>query len=210
MRYRLPIMIFNLLFLAGCAGYQFRTTDNPFARYNIKHLSVPTFVNQSSIGNVSKYFDQKFLLFLSDFKGLKVTGGESDSSDGILIGVITSQRNIQNAAANNSYLFTQGEELEASIGSRSKFYVPKSTKISLVLRLVLIKKNREFEGENTVIFDRSYPLGGSFGRIISETGSSDSQGVVNYTKNRYNKYITIDQMSEQAVLKFRDLIVNVF
>lgn len=210
MKYRLPILIFILLSLAGCSGYQFRTANNPFERYDIKHLSVPSFVNQSSIGNVSPYFDQKFLLFLSKFNGLKVSSGENESSDGILIGVITSNRNIQNVARTNSYLFTQGEELESSIGSRSKFYVPKSTVISLNLRLTLIKKNPAFKGENRVIFSRDIPLNGSFGRIISETSNSDSQGTVNYTKNRYNKYVTIDQMSDTAVQQFRDLVINVF
>lgn len=207
---RLPILIFILNLASGCSGYQFRSANNPFAKYDIKHLSVPTFINQSSIGNASSYFDQKFFLFLSKFNGLKVSSGENESSDGILIGVISSNRTTQNVARTNSYLFTQGQELESSIGGRSKFYVPKSTNITLNLSLTLIKKNPSRDGKGVILFSRNIPLSGSFGRIISETVNSDSQGTVNYTKNRYNKYITIEQMSDAAVQQFRDLVINVF
>lgn len=207
---KMPSIIFLMLALVSCSGYQFRSSQNPLARYDIKHISVPTFVNQSSLTNVSKYFSQRFLLFFSEFDGLKVSPGDVQSSDAVLLGFISSPRNIQNTTQVTSNLFTQGDELEASIGNRSKFYVPKATKVTLFLRLVLVKRRPSFKGESVVIFDRTFPLGGSFGRVISETTFDDSQGLLNYTKNRYSLYATIEEMSNVAVQRFRDLIINVF
>lgn len=206
----MPTIILLTLLLGGCSGYKFRASQNPFKRYDIEHLSVPTFVNQSSLTNVSKYFSQKFLIFLSEFDGLKVSPGENDSSDAVLLGFISSPRNVQDTTQATANLFTQGDELEGSIGNRAKFYVPKSTKVTLSLRLVLVKRNRSFKGENVVVFDRSFPLTGAFGRVISETSTNDSQGLLNYTKNRYNLYATLDELSNVAVQRFRDLIINVF
>lgn len=211
MRIILLVCLFTIS-ITGCSGYKFKNSDNPFEQYNIRHLSVPMFVNHSNLVNVSTQFSNKFLMFLTEFKGLHVTSGESDKSDAILLGIVESPRNLQETTRVNSTLFTQ-EDLETSIGNRSKLYVPKSTAVTIYLRLILIKKHSKSAEENnirTVIFDQRFPLKDSFGRIIAETATDNSPGLVNFTKNRKNLYSTIDILSDEAVDKFRDLIINVF
>ena len=199
---------FLALFLFSCAGYRVQPGNNPFAQYNIERLSVPMFVNKTTIAGISGTFTSKFVLFLSRFSGLSVTSGESDSSDAELLGILESPVSLRETVAVDSSQFTT-EALEESIGGRAKLYVPRSSRLNLVLRLMLIRRSNA-DGMKKVVFDRRFNLTMRFGRIIADTINSDSGGTVNYTKNRTSLYDTVDQLAQVSVNRFRDLIINVF
>ncbi|MGB0454524.1 MAG: hypothetical protein ACPGJV_12525 [Bacteriovoracaceae bacterium] len=202
------LIIAQSLLLSACAGYQFKDSDNPLRQFEIEHLTIPMFVNKSSLPKVGPIFTKDFIHFFSEFSDLKVSAGEKDSSDGILLGIVGSKKSIDETVKQTSLEFTE-TQLKDSIGSRNQFYVPNSNNVNLQLRVILLKK---IDGDKIkkVVFDRVIELNKDFKINLGETTSEDSEGLTNFTENRYNMYQAIELMSESAVDELRDLIINVF
>lgn len=215
-------IIFILIATSSCAGYHFTDNRNPFAKYGIKSVSVPVFVNRSILKFATGPITREFIETLSDFSGLRVEVGENMESDAILIGILDSAEKKRDVFKSSGELFTGGS-LKKSIGKRQQFYLPRSTSYSASLRLVLIKKAvksdlklakskfAQFMNNNPkVIFNEVISVSSSYSHALSGDKGPDSGNVVNYTKTDRLYLNSLNSMAESAANNFRELIVNAF
>ncbi len=223
--YRLILFICLILFFASCAGYKIRKNSNPFKKYGISSVSVPVFLNNSVISNISLPFTKEILFLLNQFQGLDVKVGEDLSADSILIGVIKSRRNRNSTIKNKSPQQYLGHDdlLKQSIGNRKAYYVPATTEVTLYLDLVLIKDpSREIikisqtdllkhlHGAPRIVIDEEIKVTGSFSRELGGNLSVDASGVVNFTKNKKLIDKAVENLAISAAASFRELVLNAF
>lgn len=214
--------IFILFLLTCCSGYRVRDNGNPFARFGIHSVAIPMFVNHSGLPNVSSPLTKEITLMLSRFTKLKIYPGEYEDADAVLVGMITSNQYLRSVVTTNTHTYITGN-LKKSIGPRNEFYVPRTSNISLNLRLVLIKgpsKNDRKLIESNLqhlinanpkkILNESINLKGHFSRTVHDNISNDSGGVVNFTKTKKIMESTIESMAKSAASTFKHVVLNVF
>jgi hypothetical protein len=217
---------FTLLLLAfllsSCAGYRVRTKGNPFEDSHIKTLAVPLFVNHSLFPGVGPIFTREIMKVLSTYSDLRLQGSASEKSDAVLIGIVTSPDRYRDTFRTTQIKFTSGE-LKDSIGDRAQFNVPTSSSYQISVRLVMIKNPSVEEKElivsslgekilksPRVIFNRTLSYTGNFNRESKDTVTSDSGGVVNYTKTKRFFEQTVESLAVSTAKDFEDLVINVF
>lgn len=217
------IIAFILLILAAsCSRYHFKNNGNPFLPYDIKSISVPTFVNWSIVPNASGPMTSSFTNLLMDYAGLKVYSYENTKADAILVGIIQSKKRRREVFKNTSYQTTKGS-LKDSIGERRDFYVPKKTEVYLTLRLLLIKDPtvKEYELARSkapvfmrrnpkVIFDETIELSASISRSIQPASSPLLGGATNFTKSRKSLGDAVSLMARSATQTFKKEIIDAF
>lgn len=182
------------------------------------------FVNHSNMAKASVPFTREIVRLLSSYPDLRVYQGEDTSGrDAILVGIITSSKYKATTFQTKTERFTQ-DKLKTSIGGRREFFVPTSTGYNVTVRLVLIKDPKQLEMElvksNAVSFLKSNPskiifnhimtLEGSFTRETGDTITSDSPGIVNYSKNKGNFETSLSSTAKAAATQFRETVLDVF
>jgi hypothetical protein len=210
---------FILIFLVSCSGYRIQNKDNPLERYDIRTLRVPVFYNESALNFASGPFTSEFRRLLLDYPGLRISNSEFEKVDAVLIGIIQSNKNINQTIRNSALrVANPGSRTEGDIPRRS-FYVPASSQVHLQLRLVLIKNPSDKElkliqsgllngirWDNRILLDETLNLTGGFTREFYEGEASS----VLYTQNEGALNKTVTQMASQAVDQFRDTILYAF
>ncbi|WP_372652949.1 hypothetical protein [Halobacteriovorax sp.] len=208
------ISILAFLFLASCAGYQFRYQNNPFASYGVKSVAIPNFLNKSLISNASTPMTENISSVLSQNTTLKIHSGNSESADATLIGIVTS------SDRRNDFYQTTGTTLIDSTAGRRAFYSPNQTSFSLTLTIILIKKptkvdlsllNKDFlpfiDKHPKVVFSKSISLSSSYSRYLSTASGSDS---TNSTQNREILNKAVEALAVSAGNTFREEVLNAF
>ena len=208
--------------LGGCAGYRTVSLSNPLKKFDIHSISVPAFINQSGIPHVSVPLAQEMILMLAEYPSLRVYAGQQQKADSILIGIIRSADNRRDIVktSQRSYVDT---ELSRSIGKRKIFTVPLKSIYKLSLQITLIKNPTPKELEIVksdigpqiakgakILFNQTIPLEGRFRREVWETVTSDSQGMVNFTKTKHHFEESLVDLGRRAMTIFKDTMLDVF
>ncbi len=214
----------TLLILSSCSGYRIKNTGNPFESYKIRTLTVPMFVNHSTVAKASVPFTKEFVRLLSRYPNLKVYSGEDTAGmDAILIGIVTSKKYLHQTFVTKNEKFTEGK-LKNSIGDRREFFVPTATGYEVSLRVVLIKNPRKAEVElakselaaylqsnpSKIIFNHVMDVTGSFNREAGDTVNPDSPGTVNFSKNKGNFESSLSSTAKSAATQFKETVLDVF
>ncbi len=202
------ILLLSQIVLTGCSGYGVVDHKNPFERFGIKTLCVPTFVSSASISGVSGPVASEIVKVLTNYSDLDTISGESKHADAVLLGVISSEK--------ISDTVKTVEDTIVSIGDRNKFYVPSKSRISFKLNLIMIKNpvwkksgttQQPLVGTNSeIIFNNTLDLTTDFARVVS----MGEERVVNYTKNSGLLKRSVQEIAKTAATRFKNEIVNAF
>lgn len=182
------------------------------------------FVNQSNMAKAGVPFTREIVKLLSSYPDLKVYQGEDTSRrDAILVGIVTTPKYRAETFNTRTEKFTS-DKLKTSIGGRREFFVPTSTGYKVNIRLVLIKNPKPLELElvksnavsylqsnpTKIIFNHVMNLEGTFTREAGDTITSDSPGIVNFSKNKGNFENSLNNTAKAAANQFRETVLDVF
>lgn len=208
--------------ISSCAGYKLRDRSNPFEQENIKKVAIPIFVNTSSYAGAGPIFTREIVALLSTYSELKISPVSGGNEDAVMVGIIESPRRNSDAFVTTATKFTAGE-LKQSIGNRAQFYLPTASNYQVTLRIFLIKNPSKGDRElltspiasqlakhPKVVFNHVFTYTGSFNRETRDTITSDSGGLVNYTKTRRYFQQSLEALAKQASRDLEDLVINVF
>ena len=217
------VWYFILLLFSSCSGYRLSQQDNPLAQYGIRSLSLPMFFNYSNQTDVSGHFTKETYRLLSTYKGLQLRNGYRPDADAILIGIIKSPEKISFTAQPNNLRVAQNRAGTAIGSQRQNFYIPGTTDISLFLHIILIKKPTEQElmllksgigdqikASSRIIFNEVIPLRGQYAREVFDNSAISDAVSVTATQNAGLHRKVIRNLSEQAAISVRDLILYAF
>lgn len=207
---------------SSCAGYKLRDRSNPFEQENIKKVAIPIFVNKSSYAGAGPIFTREIVDLLGSYSGLKISPVTGGNEDAVLVGIVEGPRRNSEAFTTTATKFTAGE-LKQSIGNRAQFYLPTASNYKVTLRVLLIKNPstadiklltspiaEKLAKHPRVIFNKSFGYVGNFNRETRDTITSDSGGLVNYTKTRRYFQQSLEALAKQASRDLEDLVINVF
>ena len=206
--------------LAGCAGYQFVTDDNPFAQYQIKSVSVPMFFNKSTLPHTSKAFTTEFFKLLTSYRDLKVYSGLSPKADAVLLGIISSPQYLNKTVVVEGRKKVQTLVSPGDIGKRNDFFTPTRNKLSLTLKVVLIKNPKHTDLEffqqeiaqhvtqhPKLVLNEVINLSTSFDREFKSLGAG---GESNFTNNLGTLNEAIRTLATQGRNYFKEIVINAF
>jgi hypothetical protein len=220
------VSLLLLCFLVSCSGYRVINPANPFDSYNIKSVTIPMFVNHSNIAKASVPFTKEISKVLSSYSSLRVYQGEDTGRmDAILIGIVTTPKYRQDTFTTKTETTSEASaKLDASTGTRAKFFIPTSTSYKTSLRLILIKNPTLQETEMArselvkylqtnpmkIVFNHVIEMNTTFGREAGDTVSPDSSGTVNFTKNKGNFEKSLSDAAKSAAVEFKETVLDVF
>ena len=215
-------LVFFLLLLGSCAGYHFNTNNNPLIGYDIKSVAVPMFINRTNIPGLNTYLTKEIIFALNEFMGLKITTGENENADAILIGILESDDQFNKTFKTSETLYTEGD-IKKSIGNRPPFYYGSKTTYKYQARFILIKRPSKGEielvaselGKNIkahpkVVLDEILEVSGNFSRAISPNVSSSDGGEVNFTKNKGLLVKSLQDAAISTAKNFKQVVLNAF
>lgn len=218
----LCIYIFFCIGLSSCAGYRVNKETNPFKLYGVESVSIPIFINRTSLPSISGLMTKEIRLMLSQFPELKLSAREDQNSDAVLVGIVESPQYLRETIRTEGTRFISDEQSE-SIGSRPTFYLPTVGRVTVKLTLVLIKRPTQTELElldsefmpylsrnPKVMFSEHISLSRSFSRSIESNLGPDDGGVVNATRNRKIVDRQFELMAHEAALQFKQVVLNAF
>ncbi len=217
-----PLFIFYafiLLLFVSCQGYRVNDQDNPLISYDIQSISVPMFINRSVIPNANGPMTQEIINVLNQYQDLKVGQSLSENYDSVLIGIIDSKEKINEAFLNKDFAITNSLE---GIGNRPDFYYPSTVLYDLTLQIIIIKKptaeelavlksdlSKYIQFHPKIVVRETLLLSSSFQKVANDTVANGG-GDVNYVKNNGNFEKSLIDLSRQAAISFRDMVLNVF
>jgi hypothetical protein len=220
----IPILF---VFLVSCSGYRLKRGENSlFYNEGIRSLAIPMFINQTMYPHVAGALTIETSKVLASVSGLTIFSGESDNADAILVGVVSSPLREAESIRTDAIKATEGT-LDGSLGNRSGFFVPTSSRYKISVRYFLIKSPSSYELEllkskvagrleqnlmvnPKVVFNQTFNYEGSFNREIATNDGPDSGGVVNYTKTKKFFEQSLNSIAKGAARDLRELILNVF
>lgn len=180
------------------------------------------FVNNTVYSGVSAPFTREITRLFSSFPRLKISTSSNTKSDAIVLGIINSPKRYATAMQTTATKFTAGE-LEESTGNRSQFYVPTASSYRVDIRVIMIKNPTTedirllsskvgglVKNHPKVVFNQAFFYTGNFNRESKDTITSDSGGIVNYSKTKRYFEQTLDGLAVQAARDLEDLVINVF
>jgi hypothetical protein len=216
------LTLLTAFFLLSCQGYRIKNEDNPFVSYGIKSVSVPMFINRSSLANVSGPLTKEIVMLLASYPGLTIYSGEDSRADAVLVGIVSSPARRSDTLKTSATNFTS-DDLKTSLGSRPEFYAPTTTAYTLSLQIALIKdparEDRELiessigkfiNNHPKIIFNQILDVSNSFDRTVKETLTTESEGVTNFTKTKAQFEASVQNLAKRAALDFKELVLNVF
>ena len=208
--------------LTSCAGYKVVNDKNPYKEWGILSISIPMFINRSSIVGVSPHLTESIKRVLEEETSLKVYAGNDGKSDAVLVGIIDSANQYRELYKTTTSKYISGN-LEDSIGEREPFYIPTQQKYNLNITLVLVRRPRTedmkiIESEllkhlyvgGKFIFNKRIDLSGSYSREIKSTTNPDHGGIVGFTNAQGNLQRSYKSLGDAAARIFREEILNVF
>lgn len=211
------------LFLTSCAGYSFKDVENPLAQFGINSISIPVFINNSSLSGMTGPFTKEMALLFSKYPKLKVYNYENKKSDAILIGIINSPPKKRDAIINGNKIYPAGE-LADSFGDRNLFYLPLDSTYSVVVQFILIKgpserelnfilDNKELLAQAKtpkIIINETFSLTQSYAHTLYGNQNPDMGGVVNFTNTRGHYHKSILDLAESVATRFEQEVLNAF
>lgn len=219
---KITLFLLSLVFLQGCGGYHINKRTNPFAGYGIKHITIPMFYNRSNIPAVSAPFTKEFSSVVSAFPDIRVTAGNNQAADAVMIGIIDSSQYINDTVVNTSTLLFEPDVSQGQ-KKRNPFYLSTTSNYSLSLRVVIIRRPTQQEIEvisgnlgdyikshSKIVFDETYPLTGSIQRVVQGSNTSDDPGVVNFTKNLEVFKKNLKTLAKSTANNFKEVVLNAF
>jgi len=216
------LFLLTVFCLASCSGYNYNKHNNPFAKYGVKTLAVPMFLNQSVLPNVSGPMTKEMVLMLGNFAGLRVKPGNAKDVDAVLLGIVNSEQYYRETVK------TVGQRLihqaaRESTKDRPDQFVPFFTQIGLQLDLILIKNprmseikfltsplGRKVKQHPKIIFRETIGLQDKFVRQIQDRTASNDAGTTNFTQNLGIQNRGIKRMAQYASVYFKELILDAF
>lgn len=215
---------FVFLCLNSCAGYHFKSNKNPLAQFGIHSISVPMFLNQSAIPDVSGPFAKEVRLLLQRFPGLKVWAGDCSGADACLLGIVKSPKGLVETVIPTQFDISTKMAKGATL-PRADYFIPITSNIKLNLHLVLVKAPSEAEvdlfnsslGDEIqlhpkMVFNKIIPVEWGFNReVFDRDPKINSDGVVvNMTQNVGSQGRTVKQMAKIAAISFKELVLDAF
>ena len=205
-------MTLSIGVVVSCSGYQVIDTRNPFAKHDIKKLSIPMFVNKTPFSDINSFFTSAIYLQLDKYPDLILSAGEPDDQDAVLIGVITSEKSVDDVLKVVSRRFISGTgNLLSSIVGRKPFYLTSEYKGQLNLNLILIK-NPLIKGKQLnklppkVVFSHRINLDFLILNNLKSNLNTDDGGVVNFTNNKGNFQLKMQEVAKNAAIKMERII----
>jgi len=219
-QYLRPIVL--VLCFTACAGYHFRSNQNPMAQFGIQSISVPMFLNQTAVTDVAGPFTKEIRLLLQRFPGLKVHAGDCSGMDACLIGIIKSPKNLVETIEPTQYDISS-KMARSGTSPRADFFIPIVSTIKFKLHLVLVKSPTEAEinlfqskiGEDIkldpkVVFNKVIPVELSLSREVFDRVADSDGVVVNMVQNVGSQSRTVKQMAKIAAISFKELVLDAF
>jgi hypothetical protein len=222
---RIKFSIFTLILftalLSSCAGYKIRDRGNPFADQGIRSIVIPTFVNKTSVNELTPLVTKEVVNTFSQFHGLRVNVGEMTNEDAVVVGIIRpgTKANREVVYQNNTLMNTDQQE---AIGNRNAFYVPTIGAFDTKVQVIILKRPTKEEiafftdyfnlPKNSfprTIINESFDLKGTFS-IENPVGDLDSSAPVRGTKNAGNLRKALEDNVKSFGVNLRELIANAF
>lgn len=218
----LALVIILSFALTSCAGYRVNKETNPFRLYGVESVSIPIFINRTSLPTISGLMTKEIRLMLSQFPELKLSASEDQNTDAVLVGIVESPQYLRETIRTEGTNFISDEQAQ-SIGSRPSFYLPIVGRLNVNLTLVLIKRPTQTELEllnsefmpylsrhPKVVFTEQITLSRSFSRSIEPNLGPDDGGVVNATRNKKIVDGQFQLLAHEAALQFKQVVLNAF
>lgn len=232
----MKILLVLTFFLTSCAGYHFRDVSNPLIQYDIKSITIPTFVNYSPISNVSAPLTRAFITRLSRYSGLKVYTGENEKADAILIGVIGGHKQLRKVTKNKDRLSTSRSEFDAFINcpegstdctstdkKRKSFVFPTKNDISLPVHIMIIKNptytdlklarsdlRNIIPTNSKVVINKRVSLKASGKKATGAKGAALNPSLFNYTRSKALMTKSIEEAAMVVAVDFDYMVINAF
>ncbi|MBY0517417.1 MAG: hypothetical protein K2P81_10935 [Bacteriovoracaceae bacterium] len=212
-------LVLSLVILSSCTGYRYSQTSNPFQQYGVDSLAIPMFYNFSSLPEVSTSFTHETYKLLAGFTGLKLKSGWDMSADAVLIGIVRSQEKMNEVLSTDALRSAQGASPNAVGSSRPDFYVAGTTRVNLILQVVVVKRptpeeiellrsnlGSKIPAQGKILFNESFPISESYNREIYDNEAVSVVGTQNAGVLRRTK----DTMAMRAAEQIRDMILYAF
>lgn len=217
-----PIFAIFIILISSCSGYKVKNRTNPWKQYNISHVTIPLFINETLFPGMNTAITANIIEELGHFTGLKVSSGESNKADALLLGVITGNNHLREAlpTIEKKYL---GEDYSESLGTRRGIYTPRRQTYQVTVRLILIKNPTTFDRvllksrykkhlipSSKVIFNQVLTISQAITRNIWNRKNVDSGGVVNFTQNEGIIRRSYSYIGKEVSRQFKELILYAF
>lgn len=221
------LLVVLLAFFTGCSGYHFKNIQGPLAKYGIKTIKIPMFLNKSAIPGLSGPLTRQFNVLMGSFPDLEVQ--LFGTTDAIMLGVIESSLEMRKALLTTRERIIINDPTSnpwrnfTSIGDRRKFWIPDMINMKLQLRIVLIKDptNQEIEiikseygryiyDHPKVIFNKVISLEKGYTSEVFDILGVDPRGSLNFTQSMGNRESAIILLAEEAAYSFRESILYAF
>ena len=113
--------LLTICVLSSCSGYRFRNQRNPLIDDGIRSVSIPMFVNKSSIPNVSPLFTSAISNSLASNTNIKIYMGDHREADAVLIGIISTPKRVNEIYDNDGSVFSDSDSaFKKSVGDTLK------------------------------------------------------------------------------------------
>lgn len=208
------------LAFSGCSGYKLISQTNPFAVYQIKSISLPMFLNKSSIPHASPPFTNEIFELLSSYPGLTVYSGINKQSDALLLGIISSPQYLNQTIALAERRKASSLAVASDIGTRNDFFIPTRNYLKLSLQLILIKNptyedrqlfqspfSQNIEEHPRLIANETIHLSVLFDRQLLRKSSG---GTTNFTNNLDILNQAIKALAKEGGVRFKRTVVDAF
>jgi hypothetical protein len=212
-------LVLSLVFFSSCSGYRYSQTSNPFQQYGVDSLAIPMFYNFSSLPEVSTSFTRETYKLLSGFTGLKLKSGWDKNADAVLIGIVRSQEKMNEVVDTQALRSAQGASPKAVGKSRPDFYVAGTTRVTLTLQVIVVKRptpeelellrsdlGAKIPAQGKILFNESFPITDAFNREIYDDEAVSVVGTQNAGVLRRTK----DTLASRAAEQIRDMILYAF
>ncbi len=214
-------LLFSLLVIQ-CSGYRVLNHSNPLAEYGISTVTVPMFINHSSLKGVNRYLTTEMIRVLSGYSGLRVLVGEAAGADAVMVGIVSS------SGHRNRDFSIGGSQLPSSAvrqsrGARQDVHFPTAISYRATLDLYLVKRPtaRDLKLLNSpyakfalkspkIILHQMFPLSGSYSPVLHEASTPDSAGKLNFTKTDQVFVNSMQSMAAATAEHFRQVVLNAF
>lgn len=217
-----------LLFLTSCSGYRLNYPRNPFLEEGVTSLSVPLFINHSSVSGVSAPFTREIMRSLQNYEGPYLFSRENPQADAVLLGFITGPQQlkeaVQNAGTDEVLGFREESNTLSQDGDkvvqRPGYLISRTGLINLRVTLIMIKnptwndiKNAKdypdlfLKGPSSkVVFTREFNLQRAFSYPILFRGETDYIA----SRSHYLKQQAIRNMGINLATLFKSEVLDVF
>ncbi len=212
------VIVLMLLIGTSCQGYRFVGKKNPFAQYNIRRISIPAFLNQSTIPNLSSSFTSEISLLLREYDNLEIVPVDAPGEKNFIIGIIKSKPSLARTLTTSSQRVASNSTV-SNVGARDKFSIPARTMIEVTLQIVVIKNptieelqvlksslGESLEANGKIVFNHTFNLSEVYTHEVFE----GSANVVTSTQTNGSKNRATQELARQAASQFKDIILYAF